>query len=92
VRSVAVVPCPDQEWSPFVSTSCFRTVGVIARIAGELPAFAVPGVGLDLTTLTFILPYAAILAAVGLIETLMTLNLIDEMTETRGWPNRECVA
>ena len=43
-------------------------------------------------TITFILPYAFILAAIGLIESLMTLNLIDELTETRGNSNRECLA
>jgi SulP family sulfate permease len=43
-------------------------------------------------TITFIFPYALILAAIGLIESLMTLNLIDELTETRGNSNRECVA
>jgi len=43
-------------------------------------------------TLTFIGPYALILAAIGLIESLMTLNLVDELTETRGSSNRECVA
>jgi sulfate permease, SulP family len=69
-----------------------RTVGDIARIAGSLPSFAVPDVAFDLTTFRIILPYAAILAAVGLIESLMTLNLIDEMTATRGQPNKECVA
>ena len=43
-------------------------------------------------TLKFIFPYALILAAVGLIESLMTLNLVDEITETRGNSNRECLA
>ena len=47
---------------------------------------------LALDTFTFILPYAALAAAVGLIETLMTLNLVDEITETRGNGNKECVA
>ncbi len=69
-----------------------RTVGDIARIAGSLPSFAVPDVAFDLATLRIILPYAGLLAAVGLIETLMTLNLVDEITETRGRPNKECVA
>jgi SulP family sulfate permease len=46
----------------------------------------------DLETFAIILPYAAILAAIGLIESLLTLNLIDEMTNTRGKPNRECLA
>jgi len=69
-----------------------RTVGDIASIGGGLPAFALPDVPLTLATLRIVFPYAAILAAIGLIETLMTLNLIDEMTETRGRPNKECVA
>ena len=47
---------------------------------------------MNLETLQFILPYALILAAIGLIESLMTLNLIDDLTETRGNSNRECVA
>lgn len=47
---------------------------------------------MNLETLTFIFPYALILAAIGLIESLMTLNLIDDLTETRGNSNRECVA
>tara|TARA_R110002073_G_scaffold53840_4_gene138879 strand:- start:84333 stop:85994 length:1662 start_codon:yes stop_codon:yes gene_type:complete len=47
---------------------------------------------LDFTTLRFIFPYALILAAIGLIESLMTLNLIDDLTETRGNSNRECMA
>ncbi|CAA0177609.1 SulP family inorganic anion transporter [Tenacibaculum maritimum] len=46
----------------------------------------------DLSTLTFILPYAFLAASVGLIESLMTMNLVDELTETRGNGNRECVA
>lgn len=61
-------------------------------IAAGLPSFAVPSVPFDLATLGFILPYAAILAAIGLIESLMTLNLVDELTETRGNANRECLA
>jgi SulP family sulfate permease len=47
---------------------------------------------MNLQTLKFIGPYALILAAIGLIESLMTLNLIDELTETRGNSNRECIA
>ena len=47
---------------------------------------------MNLATLKFIGPYALILAAVGLIESLMTLNLIDELTESRGNSNRECIA
>ncbi len=61
-------------------------------IAAGLPSFNVPMIPLNLDTLIFIFPYAAILAAIGLIESLMTLNLIDELTETRGNSNRECMA
>lgn len=61
-------------------------------IEAGLPTFAFPDVPLNLETLKFIAPYAFILAAIGLIESLMTLNLIDEMTETRGSGNMESVA
>lgn len=69
-----------------------RSVGDLASIAGGLPALHVPQVPLTLETLQIILPFAVIMAAVGLIESLMTLTLIDEMTETRGHSNRECLA
>ncbi len=61
-------------------------------IAAGLPVFTAPLVSLNWEMLVFILPYALILAAIGLIESLMTLNLIDELTETRGDANRECLA
>lgn len=61
-------------------------------IQGQLPHFAIPQVPLTLESLFFIAPYALILAAIGLIESLMTLTLIDEITETRGSSNKECVA
>ena len=61
-------------------------------ISGGLPSVALPGVPWTLDTLRFIAPYALILAAIGLIESLMTLNLVDEITQTRGQPNRECMA
>lgn len=69
-----------------------KTVGDLGSIAGGLPQFHVPAVPWTLETLYIIFPYALILAAVGLIETLLTLNLIDEMTQTRGRPNREAMA
>jgi SulP family sulfate permease len=49
-------------------------------------------ISMNLNTFWFILPYALILAAIGLIESLMTLNLVDDLTETRGNSNRECIA
>ena len=69
-----------------------RTVGDLASISGGLPDFAIPSVPLTLETLFIILPYAIILAGIGLIESLLTLTLIDEMTETRGRNSRECMA
>ncbi len=69
-----------------------KTVGDLGSIAGGLPSFHLPQVPLNLETFKIIFPYALILAAVGLIETLLTLNLIDDMTDTRGKPNRESMA
>ena len=61
-------------------------------IKAGLPNFNVPIIPFNLETLKLILPFSMILAAVGLIESLMTLSLVDELTETRGSGNRECVA
>ncbi|SHM62779.1 sulfate permease, SulP family [Duganella sacchari] len=69
-----------------------RTLGDMAHIAGGLPALALPQVPMTLETLRIVLPYALLMAVVGLLETLLTFNLTDEITETRGLPNRECVA
>lgn len=69
-----------------------RTLGDMAHIAGSLPVFAWPAVTWDWTTLRIIAPYAVLMALVGLLETLLTLNLTDEITESRGYPDRECVA
>jgi SulP family sulfate permease len=63
-----------------------------ATLAGTLPQFSIPSVPFTLETLWIILPYSIVLAAVGLIESLLTLTLIDELTETRGRGNKECVA
>ena len=68
-----------------------RTVGDLASVAGGLPSFHLPLITPNLDSLAIILPYAVILAAIGLIESLMTLTLIDEITETRGRGNRECI-
>ncbi|GAA6135004.1 SulP family inorganic anion transporter [Oceaniserpentilla sp. 4NH20-0058] len=69
-----------------------RTVGDVANIAGGLPQFSIPEVPFTLETLWIILPYSLILAGVGLIESLLTLTLIDELTQTRGRSNKECIA
>lgn len=68
-----------------------RSVGDLASVSGGFPSFHIPAAPLNLETLSIILPYSFILAAIGLIESLMTLSLIDELTETRGRGNRECV-
>jgi len=65
-----------------------KTVGDIASIGGVFPPFHLPNVPLNLETLYIILPYAVILAAIGLIESLLTMTVIDEMTNTRGQGNR----
>ncbi len=67
------------------------TVGDLASIKGGLPSFHIPAVPFNFETLVIILPYSFILAAVGLIESLLTLSLIDEVTNTRGRGNRECM-
>lgn len=68
-----------------------RTVGDLASIKGGLPSFHIPAVPFNFDTLKIILPYSFILAGVGLIESLLTLSLIDEITSTRGRGNRECM-
>ena len=69
-----------------------KTVGDMASIEGGFPPFHIPIVPFTLETLTIIFPYAAIVAGVGLIESLLTLNILDEITGTRGRGNLECVA
>jgi len=68
-----------------------NTVGDLASIEGGLPQFHIPDVAFTFETLKIIFPYAFVLAAIGLIESLLTLTLIDEVTNTRGRGNRECV-
>lgn len=69
-----------------------KTVGDIASIQGSFPPFHIPNLPFSLETLSIILPYAAIMAGVGLIESLLTLNIVDEITETRGRGNKEAIA
>lgn len=69
-----------------------RSVGDIASISGGFPPFHIAAVPFSWETLMIILPYAVIVAGVGLIESLLTLNLLDEITGTRGRSNKECVA
>ncbi len=67
-------------------------VGDLASIEGGLPLFHVPMVPVTFETLRIILPYALILAAIGLIESLLTLNLVGEVTRKRGGASQECIA
>lgn len=67
-------------------------VGDLASVKGGLPEFAIPQVPWNLETLKIILPYSIILAAIGLIESLLTLNLVGEMTNRRGGASQECIA
>ena len=67
------------------------TVGDLASIQGGFPSFHIPLVPFNYETFSIIFPYAFILAAIGLIESLLTLTLIDEVTNTRGRGNRECI-
>ena len=69
-----------------------KTVGDLASISGGFPPFHIPAVPFTFETLQIIAPYALIVAGVGLIESLLTLNIIDEITETRGRGNKEAVA
>jgi SulP family sulfate permease len=69
-----------------------KTVADIASISGGFPPFHVPDITLSFETLKIIFPYALIMASVGLTEGLLTINLVDEITGTRGNGNRECIA
>ncbi len=69
-----------------------RTIGDIASIQGTFPPFHIPDLPFTWETLQIIFPFAAIVAGVGLIESLLTLNIVDEITETRGRGNKEAVA
>lgn len=69
-----------------------KTVGDISSIKGSFPPFHLPVVPISWSTLSIIFPYAAIVAGVGLIESLLTLNIVDELTQTRGRSNKEAIA
>jgi len=67
-----------------------RTVGDMGQLPDTLPVFLLPDIPLNLETLTIIFPYAAALAAVGLLESLMTATIVDDLTDTSSDKNREC--
>ncbi|KAF2519391.1 SulP family inorganic anion transporter [Flavobacterium salilacus subsp. salilacus] len=74
------------------TTTVADTLNEGESIKGGFPPLSIPQIPFNWQTITIILPYAAIMAGVGLIESLLSLNLIDEITETRGRTNKECVA
>jgi SulP family sulfate permease len=69
-----------------------RTIGDLGEILASLPVFAIPNVPLNMETFMIILPYSVSLALVGLVETLLTAQVVDEMTDSPSQKNRECVA
>jgi SulP family sulfate permease len=87
VSSIVIFGDVDTE-----TVKSFIVAGGGEGIKAGLPSFNIPLISLNWETLQFITPYALILAAIGLIESLMTLNLIDELTETHGNGNKECIA
>jgi SulP family sulfate permease len=68
-----------------------RTVGDMGELPDTLPVFLIPDIPLNFETLMIILPYSLGVAAVGLLESMMTLQIVDELTDTEGDKNRECV-
>lgn len=69
-----------------------KTVKDIAALSGGFPPFHIPAISWSLETLKVIFPYSLVMAGVGLIETLLTLNLVDDITGTKGRSNKECIA
>jgi SulP family sulfate permease len=69
-----------------------RQVIDIASISGSLPPFHIPAIDISIESFNILFPYALVMAAVGLTEGLLTLNLVDEITGTKGRSNKECIA
>ena len=69
-----------------------RKVMDIASVSGDLPSFHMPGIPFTFETLRIIFPYSLVMAGVGLIESLLTLNMVDELTNSKGQANREAAA
>lgn len=64
----------------------------IASVSGSLPSFHIPDIPFTAETLKIIFPYSMIMAGVGLVESLLTLNMVDEITNTKGKSNKEAMA
>jgi len=69
-----------------------KTIGDLSHISGSLPSFHLPNVPMNLETLKIVLPYAVIMALVGLIESLLTMEVLEEMSKQRGYGNKEAIA
>jgi SulP family sulfate permease len=74
------------------SVEQFKNLPDLAVYAGQLPTFYIPKTLIDIDVVITVLPYAVLVALVGLIESLLTLSVLDEMSETRGSGNKECIA
>jgi len=85
---VAIVLLTGMVWVTGIDV---RTVGDMGELPDTLPMFLIPDVPLTLETLLIILPYSAAIATVGLLESLMTANIVDELTDTTSQRNRECI-
>ncbi|MBO0904027.1 SulP family inorganic anion transporter [Jiella sonneratiae] len=95
-RLTTAVPSPLVAIVVLTAVSLFfgmdlRVVGDMGELPSELPVFLLPDVPFDLETLRIILPYSAAVAAVGLLESLMTAQIVDDLTDTPSDKNRECV-
>lgn len=95
-RITRAVPSPLVAIAVLTALTAFlgldvRTVAHLGELPKALPSFALPDVPLTLETLRIILPYAVTLAAVGLLESLLTAQIVDDMTDTGSSKNRECM-
>ena len=75
-----------------IDTLLLRGLDDMSKYAGQLPSFGVPEYLFSLDAIKLVLPYAVIVALVGIIESLLTLSVLDELSNTRGSANKECIA
>ncbi len=85
---VAIVLLTGVVWATGIDV---RTVGDMGELPDSLPVFLIPDIPFNLETLLIILPYSIAVATVGLLESLMTANIVDELTDTTSQRNRECI-
>ncbi len=85
---VAIVLLTGVVWATGIDV---RTVGDMGELPDSLPVFLIPDIPLSLETFLIILPFSVAVAVVGLLESLMTANIVDELTDTTAQRNRECI-